>query len=84
MGSFRGSREGSLEGSFQGSLEGSLKGSLKGSLEVPSVWKKYCLGSRAGVICISKLCCIDIRIFVFHSPFRTNTPDNVTATMEKI
>ena len=58
MGSFRvsreGSCEGSLEGSFEGSLEGSLKGflegSLKGFLEVPSVWTKYCLGSRAGVI----------------------------------
>ena len=48
-GSFEGPPKGSLEGYLEGSLEGSLKGSLKGSLEVPSVWKKYCLGSRAGV-----------------------------------
>ena len=60
--------EGSLKAFFEGSLpfriplrehlrvplERSLEDSLKGSLEVPSVWKTYCLGSRAGVMYLKR------------------------------
>ena len=49
-GSLMGTLKVFLEGSREGSFEGSHNCFLKGSLEVPSGSKKYCLGSRAGVI----------------------------------